>query len=77
MESLEDILIPVELKYCKRCGGLWFRPKGEQEVLGSVLSGLRAPDGGVSRTAPPGTRGGAGGEFAGRAGGADRGVDRF
>jgi hypothetical protein len=22
----------LELKYCERCGGLWFRPQGGQEV---------------------------------------------
>jgi hypothetical protein len=32
MESLEDVLVPVELKYCERCGGLWLRPKQESEI---------------------------------------------
>jgi hypothetical protein len=30
MEILEDALIPVELKYCERCGGLWLREKEEE-----------------------------------------------
>ena len=25
MESLDDVLVPVELRYCERCGGLWLR----------------------------------------------------
>jgi Zn-finger nucleic acid-binding protein len=32
MESLEDVLVPMELKYCERCGGLWFRAKDADEV---------------------------------------------
>jgi Zn-finger nucleic acid-binding protein len=32
MESLEDVLVPMELKYCERCGGLWFRAKDTEEV---------------------------------------------
>jgi uncharacterized Zn finger protein (UPF0148 family) len=32
MESLEDVLVPMELKYCERCGGLWFRAKDAGEV---------------------------------------------
>lgn len=24
--------MPVELKYCERCGGLWFRPKEDAEI---------------------------------------------
>ena len=32
MESLEDLLVPMELKYCERCGGLWFRAKDAEEV---------------------------------------------
>jgi Zn-finger nucleic acid-binding protein len=32
MESFEDVLVPVELKYCERCGGLWLRPKEETEI---------------------------------------------
>jgi hypothetical protein len=32
MEILDDVLIPMELKYCERRGGLWFRAKDEQEV---------------------------------------------
>jgi len=32
MEIHEDALVPVELKYCERCGGLWLRSKGEEEV---------------------------------------------
>jgi len=33
MEILDDVLVPVELKYCERCGGLWFRAKDEQEEV--------------------------------------------
>ncbi len=25
-------VIQLELKYCERCGGLWFRPQGSCEV---------------------------------------------
>jgi len=25
-------LVPVELKYCERCGGLWVRERGAEEV---------------------------------------------
>jgi NADH pyrophosphatase NudC (nudix superfamily) len=32
MESLDDVLVPVELKYCERCGGLWFRSKEDAEI---------------------------------------------
>jgi hypothetical protein len=32
MESLEDVLVAMELKYCERCGGLWFREKDAAEV---------------------------------------------
>ena len=32
MESLEDVLVPMELKYCERCGGLWFRERDAAEV---------------------------------------------
>ena len=32
MESCGEVFIQMELKYCERCGGLWLRPKGEDEV---------------------------------------------
>jgi DNA-directed RNA polymerase specialized sigma24 family protein len=32
MESLDDLLVPVELKYCERCGGLWFREREETKI---------------------------------------------
>ena len=32
MEVHDDGLVPVELKYCERCGALWFRSGGEEEV---------------------------------------------
>ena len=32
MESCGEVFEQVELKYCERCGGLWLRPKGEEEV---------------------------------------------
>ena len=31
MESVEEMLVPVELTYCERCGGVWFRSKDEEE----------------------------------------------
>ena len=30
MENVE--IIWLELKYCERCGGLWIRPRGAEEV---------------------------------------------
>jgi len=30
--ELEGQVIHVELKYCERCGGLWLRPEGAEEV---------------------------------------------
>jgi hypothetical protein len=32
MEAEELEVIHLELKYCERCGGLWMRPRGSQEV---------------------------------------------
>ena len=32
MERLDDVLVPMELKYCERCGGVWFRAKDAAEV---------------------------------------------
>jgi NADH pyrophosphatase NudC (nudix superfamily) len=32
MKSLDDVLVPVELKYCERCGGLWLREKEGMEI---------------------------------------------
>ena len=32
IEACEWELAIFELKYCERCGGLWFRPAGEEEV---------------------------------------------
>lgn len=32
MESLDEAVVPVELKYCERCGGLWFRSAEQEEV---------------------------------------------
>ena len=32
MESVGEVFEQLELKYCERCGGLWLRPKGEEEV---------------------------------------------
>jgi Transcription factor zinc-finger len=37
--SMERSDIPVELKYCERCGGLWLRPQGG---AGVYCSGCRA-----------------------------------
>jgi len=30
--GMEGSEIPVELKYCERCGGLWLRPQGTNGV---------------------------------------------
>jgi hypothetical protein len=32
MNTLETGEVPVELKYCERCGGLWLRPPGADVV---------------------------------------------
>jgi hypothetical protein len=32
MEILDDVVVPVELKYCERCGGLWLRAKEKAEI---------------------------------------------
>jgi hypothetical protein len=32
MEVDEMEVIELELKYCERCGGLWLRQRGEEEV---------------------------------------------
>jgi hypothetical protein len=32
MESVGEVFEQLELKYCERCGGLWLRNKGEEEV---------------------------------------------
>ncbi|HEX9111555.1 MAG TPA: hypothetical protein VF845_08765 [Terriglobales bacterium] len=32
MSRLEAKGVAVELKYCERCGGLWLRARGENEV---------------------------------------------
>jgi hypothetical protein len=32
MESVGEVFEPVELKYCERCGGLWLRLHGDEEV---------------------------------------------
>lgn len=32
MEIMDDVLIPVELKYCERCGGLWFRENEDEGI---------------------------------------------
>lgn len=32
--EIDDLnIILLELKYCERCGGLWLRPRGSEEVL--------------------------------------------
>jgi hypothetical protein len=31
-ESVGEVFEPVELKYCERCGGLWLRLHGDEEV---------------------------------------------
>jgi Zn-finger nucleic acid-binding protein len=32
MESCGEVFEQLELKYCERCGGLWLRAKGDEEV---------------------------------------------
>ena len=32
MESVGEVFEQLELKYCERCGGLWLRNQGEEEV---------------------------------------------
>jgi hypothetical protein len=32
MESVGEVFEQLELKYCERCGGLWLRPRGAEEV---------------------------------------------
>ena len=32
MEGLDDVLVPMELKYCERCGGLWLRESEQEEI---------------------------------------------
>lgn len=32
METERLEMVYLELKYCERCGGLWFRQKGESQV---------------------------------------------
>jgi hypothetical protein len=32
MESLEDVLVAMELKYCERCGSLWLRETNVLEI---------------------------------------------
>jgi len=33
METERLEMVYLELKYCERCGGLWFRRKGEPQVF--------------------------------------------
>jgi Zn finger protein HypA/HybF involved in hydrogenase expression len=32
MEGLDEMVVPVELKYCERCGGLWLRETEAAEI---------------------------------------------
>ena len=32
MEPEDLEIIPLELKYCERCGGLWLRPAGTDDI---------------------------------------------
>lgn len=36
MEADVMEIVELELKYCERCGGLWLRPQGEDEVYCGV-----------------------------------------
>jgi Zn-finger nucleic acid-binding protein len=42
MEIDELNIILLELKYCERCGGLWLRPRGCEEVLCAACSAQMA-----------------------------------
>lgn len=38
MEELDETVVPVELKYCERCGGLWFRSISEGRAAKRAFS---------------------------------------
>ena len=39
MEPDEVEVLQLELKYCERCGGLWLRVRGRQDVYCSSCAG--------------------------------------
>jgi Zn-finger nucleic acid-binding protein len=42
MEIDEMNIVLLELKYCERCGGLWLRPRGCEDVLCATCSAQMA-----------------------------------
>ena len=44
METQARAFVPLELKYCERCGTLWLRPRGSDAVVcatcAKALAGL-------------------------------------
>jgi hypothetical protein len=56
MESLDDLVVPVELKYCERCGVVATAEGGQR----NLLSGVRAQDGGHAASATQTSAGGGG-----------------
>jgi hypothetical protein len=37
--EIDDLnIVLLELKYCERCGGLWLRPRGSEEVFCALCS---------------------------------------
>ena len=47
LEVMEQQLVVFDLKYCERCGGLWFRLEGDEEVYcpscGPIMAELPVP----------------------------------
>jgi Zn-finger nucleic acid-binding protein len=54
MEIADVEIIQLELKYCERCGGLWLRLRGTQEVYcgGCVLEMRELPAAGRAKHKP-------------------------
>jgi Zn-finger nucleic acid-binding protein len=41
--EIDDLnIVLLELKYCERCGGLWLRPRGSEEVFCAACSAQTA-----------------------------------
>jgi Zn-finger nucleic acid-binding protein len=61
MEIEQHELIQLELKYCERCGGLWLRLQGTQEVYCAAcvpeMRELSAPRKRTTRPRLPGAHG--------------------
>jgi len=52
MEVHNDATLPVELKYCERCGGLWVRSYHVSTFEDTVIFGMtwNEPSGGWTRS---------------------------